>query len=65
MKSKIITIPLQDLKGIYRELCEAQKPLLKYDFMDNDGMLRQALFAKDFAISRACNFLYNKGIQQL
>ena len=63
MKEPIIK--LKELKETYDELCKAQKPLLQYDWEDEHAMLKQALFAKDMAIKRACNFLYNKGVQSV
>jgi hypothetical protein len=59
------TIKLKELKETYDELCKAQNPILQYAWADEISMLRQALFAKDTAIKRACNFLYNKGVQSI
>lgn len=63
VKPKEQMIPLKELKQIYKTLCDAQKPLLKYDWEDETQMLRMALFSKDHAITSACNFLYNQGVQ--
>ncbi len=64
-KSKEPTIKLSELKEVYKSLCEAQKPLVRYELDDNLGMMGQAIFIKDRAITQALNFLYNKGIQQV
>ena len=58
-------IKLSDLKSIYDELCAARNPSIHFELDDTEGMLRQAIIAKDKAINSITNFLYNQGIQQI
>lgn len=58
-------ILLSELRDIYRELCQARKPLINYELDADEQMMRQAMFIKDMAINKACVFLYNKGIDKV